>query len=101
MSLTAKQEEDTRRELRENFNKAGVNIHEVANDLGTTEEYIVELLRLKPRKLEDTWILKNYLLEKVAQAGETPTAFTALGGDYHIIWFLDANYIDGKKIYWG
>ena len=99
MSLTRKQENDTRRELRDNYNKAGVDIHQVASDLVTTEDYIVELLRLKPRKLEDTWILKNYLIAKVKEAGGTPTPFTALAADYHIIWFLDADYIDGKKIY--
>ena len=98
MSLTPKQEDDTRRELRENFDKAGVNLNEVAADLGTTPEYIVQLMRLKPRRLEDTWILRNYLLDKVREAGKTPTAFTALAADYHIIWFLDSAYIDGKKI---
>ena len=99
MSLTPKQEEDTRRELRENFDKAGVKIQEVAADLGTTEAYIEQLMRLEPRRLEDTWILKNYLLEKVKEAGQTPTKFTALGGNYHFIWFLNSKYIDGKKLY--
>ena len=98
MSLTKQQEENTRRELRENFNKAGVSLQQAAEDLGTSEEYIVELLGLKPKYLEDTWILRNYLLEKAAEAGETPTPFTALGADYHIIPFLNSDYIDGKKI---
>jgi len=99
MSLSAKQIDDTRRELRENLDKAGLKIQEVATDLGTTEEYIMQLLRLEPKRLEDTWILKNYLTDKVRKAGKTPTAFTALGGDYHVIWFLDSEYIDGGKIY--
>ena len=99
MSLSAKQIDDTRRELRENLDKAGVKIQEVATDLGTTQEYIMQLLRLEPKRLEDTWILKNYLIDKVRKAGKTPTAFTALGGDYHVIWFLDSDYIDGGKIY--
>ena len=98
MSLTAKQEEDTRRELKENFDKAGVTIHEIAADLGTTDDYIEQLMRLEPRRYEDTWILKNYLTDKVKEAGKTPTAFTALGGNHHIIWFLNSRYIDGKKI---
>ena len=98
MSLSAKQIEDTRRELRENLDKSGVKIHDVATDLGTTQEYIIQLLRLEPKRLEDTWILKNYLIDKVIKAGKTPTAFTALGGDYHVIWFLDSEYIDGRKI---
>lgn len=98
MSLTLKQIKDTRRELKENFDKAGVDIHEVATDLGTTDDYIEELMRLKPRRYEDTWILKNYLIKKVVEAGGEPTKFTALGGDYHVIWFLDAGYIDGGRI---
>ena len=98
MSLSAKQMEDTRRELRENLDKAGVSVREAADALGTTQEYIQQLLRLEPKRLEDTWILKNYLIEKAVEAGKTPTPFTALGGDYHVIWFLDAGYIDGKKI---
>ena len=98
MSLSKKQEDDTRRELLDNYNKAGLSIHEIAADLGTTEDYIVQLMRLEPKRLEDTWILKNYLIDKVREAGKTPTAFTALAGDYHVIWFLDPDYIDGKKI---
>ena len=98
MSLSAKQEEDTRNELRENLEKSGVSVREAAADLGTTEEYINQLLRLEPKRLEDTWILKNYLIDKVKKAGKTPTAFTALAGDYHVIWFLDPKYIDGGKI---
>ena len=98
MSLSFKQKEDTRRELRENLEKSGVDIQKIAIDLGTTEEYIEQLLRLEPKRLEDTWILKNYLIDKVKQVGKTPTAFTALGGDYRVIWFLNSDYIDGKKI---
>ncbi len=99
MSLTYQQQEDTRRELRENFEKAGVTVQQTAADLGTTPEYIEQLLRLEPNRYEDTWILKNYLIEKVREAGKKPTKFTALGGNYKVIWFLDSKYIDGKKIY--
>ena len=99
MSLTAKQQDDTRAELRANFEKADVTIEQIADDLGTTTSYIEQLFRLEPRRYEDTWILKNYLIEKVRQAGNTPTKFTALGGNYHVIWFLDSKYIDGRQIY--
>lgn len=98
MSLSVKQKEDTRRELKENLNKSGVTVQEAATGLSTTEEYIMQLLRLEPKRLEDTWILKNYLIDKVRKTGKTPTPFTALGGDYHVIWFLDSAYIDGGKI---
>ena len=99
MSLTAKQEDDTRAELKANFEKANVTVAEIARDLGTSEDYIKTLFALHPRKLEDTWILKNYLIEKVQESGNEPTAFTALGGSYRAHWFLDSRYIEGKKIY--
>ena len=92
------QKENTKRELLENFEKSGLTVRQVADALGTDEEYIGQLFRLEPRRYEDTWILKNYLCEKVREKGKTPTAFTALAGDYHKIWFLDPSYIDGKKI---
>ena len=98
MSLTKKQLHDTRKELLDNLDKSGLTIDQVAEDLETTPAYIDQLLHLKPRRLEDTWILKNYLCDKVREAGKTPTAFTALAGDYRYIWFLNAGYIDGKKI---
>ena len=96
--LTRKQEDATRHELKENYEKAGVSIEQIAKDLGTSTRYIEQLFRLKPIRYEDTWILKNYLIEKVEEAGKTPTKFTALGGNYKRIWFLDASYIDGKQI---
>ena len=98
MSLTKQQLQDTERELRDNLDKSGLSVEQAAADLATTPEYIEQLLRLEPRRYEDTWILKNYLCDKVREAGKTPTAFTALGGDYRYIWFLNAGYIDGKKI---
>ncbi len=98
MSLSDKQKDDTRFELKENLIKSGVDIPAIAADLGTSEDYIEQLLRLEPKRLEDTWILKNYLIAKVKEAGKQPTPFTALGGDYHVIWFLNAGYIDGKII---
>lgn len=98
MSLTAKQEEDTRRELAENLDKSGLKVSEVASALGTTEKYIEQLLALEPRRLEDTWILRNHLIEAVRAKGTVPTKFTALVGDWHGYWFLDGDYIDGGQI---
>ena len=98
MSLSKSQLKATENELRENLEKSGLTVEQVAKDLGTDPDYIRQLLRVEPRRYEDTWILKNYLCEKVKEVGKTPTPFTALAGDYHVIWFLDARYIDGKKI---
>ena len=98
MSLTRKQLQDTARALRENLEKSGLTIEQAAAGLETTPDYIERMLRMEPRRYEDTWILKNYLSKKAQEAGKTPTPIPALGGDYHVIWFLDAAYIDGGKI---
>lgn len=94
MSLTIKQQEDTHKELTENLLKSGLSIQTIANDLQTTEEYIEDLIHLFSNRVEDVWILRNYLIKKVQENGETITEFTALDGDWRNYWFLDTNYID-------
>ena len=98
MSLTPAQEDATRRELNLNFDLSGLTTKQIAEDLETSEEYIRELLALRPRRYDDTWILKNYLLKKVREQGKEPVPFTVLKANPHHIWFLDGNYIDRGKI---
>ena len=98
MSLTKEQENTTRIELEENFVKSGLSLHKVASDLGTTDDYIDQLMHLQPIRLEDTWILRNYLLEKVKETGNDPTPFSVLRANPRQIWFLNADYIEGGKI---
>ena len=98
MSLTLKQQEDTKRELKENFEKAGLSLAQVAADLRTSPEYIDQILQLKSRRHDDTWILKNYLYEKVKKVGKVPADYTALLGNCRNYWFLDAAYIEAGVI---
>ena len=46
MSLTVRQQRDTKKELKENFEKSGLTIKQVARDLDTSEEYIEQLFQL-------------------------------------------------------
>lgn len=98
MSLTLLQKANTRKELRENYEKSGLTVAKIAEDLVSTPEYIEQLLRLEPHNHDHTWILRNYLLEKDREAGRTPTDFTALKGSHRNYWFLDAEYIERGKI---
>lgn len=98
MSLTMKQKMDTKRELRENFEKSGLTLQQIASDLDTSAEYVEQLLHLKPKNHNHTWILRNYLYEKVKAAGKIPAEFTALRGSCRNYWFLDADYIERGKI---
>lgn len=94
MSLTIKQKADTRVELEENLRRSGRTLRQVAEDLDTSQEYVEKLMRLEGKSHNHTWILRNYLYEKVLEAGKTPVEFTALKGSCRDYWFLDAGYIE-------
>lgn len=98
MSLSPAQLEATRQELRSNFDKSGLTIEQIAEELDTTTHYIERLFALEPLRYEDTWILRNVLIRAVEERGEQPVAFSALKGDWHNIWFLNADYIDNGRI---
>ncbi|ALQ15975.1 MULTISPECIES: DUF2316 family protein [Listeria] len=94
MTLSKEQMKATKSEFAENLALANLTIAEVAKELNTSEVKIERILNLKQRSLNDGWILRNYLLRKVAEVGKTPVPFTALSGDYHGYWFLDGEEID-------
>lgn len=94
MTLSKEQIKATKSEVAENLALADLTIAEVAKELNTSEVKIERILNLKQRSLNDGWILRNYLLRKVAEVGKTPVPFTALSGDYHGYWFLDGEEID-------
>ena len=99
MSLTDAQIENTKSELKSNFEKSGLTIEEIAEKLKTTPEYIEELFNLNPRRLEDTWILKNYLIEVLNEKSIEVTPFTALVGESEGYWFLNIILLDLNIIY--
>ena len=59
MSLSFKQKADTRKELKENLRRSGLEVRQIAAALQTTEKYIEDLLALKPRRSDDIWILRR------------------------------------------
>ena len=98
MSLNDKQIENTKFELKSNFEKSGLTIDKIAADLNTTPEYINQLFDLKPARLEDTWILKNYIISVLNEKSIDITPFTALRGKSEDYWFLDSYYINNGII---
>lgn len=98
MSLTREEQDNTIKEFKDNLDLIDKSIEEVANDLNTFPKYISDLLELRARRIEDPWILRNYLLDELKVNSIDPIPFTALKGDWHHYWFLDANYIDNGKI---
>ncbi|WDF81722.1 DUF2316 family protein [Lacticaseibacillus pabuli] len=94
MSLTLAQQQATRDEFATNMQRSGLSLETVANALGTTPDVIAANLQLNSRRIEDPWIIRNYLLDEMQQHGQTPVPFTALKGDFHQYWFLNAAIIE-------
>ncbi|MFC6171816.1 DUF2316 family protein [Loigolactobacillus jiayinensis] len=98
MSLNPQQVKNTINELQENFNRSGLTKEQVAADLHISLAKLERLFTLTQSSLNDPWILRNYLIEKVQANGQEPVAFTALVGDWHQYWFLNSRAIDQRKI---
>ncbi|MFD1393799.1 DUF2316 family protein [Lacticaseibacillus jixianensis] len=94
MSLTLSQQRATKEEFKQNLALSGLDIQTIAAALGTSKPMIEADLQLRPARLEDPWILRNYLIEQIQTQGKQPVPFTALKGDYHQYWFLDGERID-------
>lgn len=98
MSLNQQQITNTINELQANFERSGLTKDQVAKDLHISLSKLNRLMSLTQNSLNDPWILRNYLIDKVKGNGQEPIPFTALVGDWHRYWFLDSHAIDQRKI---
>lgn len=98
MSLTLQQMNNTRAELKQNFELIDLSKQQIADDLNISLVKLDHIFTLTQRSLNDPWILRNYLLQKVKEEGQTPVPFTALSGDWHHYWFLNSRAIDNRKM---
>lgn len=98
MSLTRNEQEATKAELQEALAVSGLSIQQVAEELGVTSQVIEDTLNLNCRAIENPWVLKEFLADEARKQGKEPVFFTALKGDYHRYWFLNARVIDERKM---
>ena len=98
MSLTPQEMQRTKEEFKENVERTGLSLEQIAADLHTTPQTIKNILTLDVSHIEDPWILKNYLEETLKIKGKAAVPFTALTGDHHRYWFLNSRRIDKKKL---
>lgn len=98
MTLNPQQIKNTQNELQQNFELIGLTKEQVATDLHISLTKLNHLFTLTQSSLNDPWILRNYLIEKVEAQGKKPVPFTALVGDWHQYWFLDSGLIDARKM---
>lgn len=73
MSLNRAEHAQTAQELQENLSK--VALEQVAADLGTTPEKVLAVSQLDVDRIEEPWILRNYLIKAL---GSDLTPFTGI-----------------------
>ncbi|MFW3497775.1 DUF2316 family protein [Aerococcus viridans] len=83
MSLTYSQQKATISEFQDALMRSNLTIQEIAGDFKTSQKRIEAILNLQPLGIEEPWILKEYLNEKITDQSNSPVQFTALRGDYH------------------
>ncbi|KAB7788309.1 hypothetical protein F7D08_1050 [Bifidobacterium cebidarum] len=98
MSLTSEQRAATIREFRENMALLGLTADQIGADFGVSGAIITNIIELRSGVLEYPWIVRGYLLDKVAAEGVNPIPFSALRGDPHGYWFLDDRIIDANRL---
>ena len=98
MSLTYDEQKATKAELRAALALSGLSIQQLAEELGVTSQVIEDTLNLNCRAIENPWVLKEFLADVARKQGKEPVVFTALKGDYHRYWFLNARVIDERKM---
>lgn len=97
MSLTYEEQQMTREDIARAMADLGITPEQAAAALGTTPQNLRRVMRLDIHRLEDPWVLRNYLLDQAAEQ-HVPVTFRVLNRDYHRLWFLDAAYIDRGRI---
>ncbi|GEP25100.1 MAG: DUF2316 family protein [Lentilactobacillus diolivorans] len=98
MSLTADEAAATRDELQKNFDLAGVSLERAAKDLHSTPEHIQAVLNLHPARIEEPWILRNYLFKQILAQEKEPYPFSKLIGDPKRFGFLNDQFIDQGQL---
>ncbi|MGC6767935.1 DUF2316 family protein [Enterococcus sp. LJL128] len=98
MSLTSNQMLQTQEEFQKNLVLSGLSLSEIARDLKTSISVIENTLQLQTTRIEDPWVLKNYLEEQIIAQNKQPIPFTALVGNYQQYWFLNSKRIKNKRI---
>lgn len=94
MSLNQREKIDTINELQQSFRLSGLTVQQIATQLQTKADYVCALLKLDAKRIEDPWILKNFLQDYNQNHSIGTVKFTALKGDYHDYGFLNSAIIE-------
>lgn len=98
MSLNKQQKVDAIAEFDRAFAQLGVSSADAARALDTTPARIEQVARLRSRRIEEPWVLRNYLIGVAREAHVAVPRFSVLAGDFHRYWFLDAGFIERASL---
>ncbi len=98
MSLTIKETQATKKELKANWELSKVTFERAAKDLHSSPEHVKEVLNLNPSRIEEPWVLRNYLNQLIIAKGNQPHAYSRLNGSPKVHWFLDNRFIEKGKL---
>ncbi|WP_413627379.1 DUF2316 family protein [Fructilactobacillus vespulae] len=93
MSLNRKEQINTKEELKANFDLSELTMDEIAGDLGTTKQHLADVFALNSKRIEEPWILRDYLNDKIIKSGKKPIPYTKLVGSPANYFFLDLEFI--------
>lgn len=88
----------SKNEISENIDRSGLNIEELAINLGTKVEYLKKVINLESNRIEDVWILRNYLINYLSSIDVDVVEFSVFSGDFRRINGLDKKYIGSGVI---
>ena len=80
-------------ELNRNREIAEIPAEKMAEDLGTSEEYLESVFELNLNMYEDVWILRNYLNSKIEEQGKSAHPYRGLAGEVEDYWYLNRDFV--------
>ncbi len=98
MSLNAIERRNTRNEFTKNIKLIGETTESLATRLAISESCLIEIISLNGSKIEDPWIVRNYILDYANQNNIQLIPFSKLKGQASDYFFLDSGYIKSGRI---
>ena len=100
MNTEINERQQTIYEIKKNRELAEVSTKEIAQDLGSSKTYIESVLELNWNVVEDIWVLKNYLDEKIIGLGKTPFEYTTptLSGEPEDHQYMNVGFINNGQM---
>lgn len=98
MLLTGDEAAATKQELQSNFDLSGITLEMAAADLKSTPEHIQDVMNLTNCRVEEPWVLRNYLIKIILSQEKEPHSFSKLMGDPKRFNFLNNKFIDRGQL---